>query len=77
MTLSDKFSNKEKEFLTQKGKQKIMGEIPKLDMVRPAQEHAEQILGNLIASLGYTPIFKARPVYQEFDFVRLINDQEP
>ena len=54
-----------------------MGEIPKLDMVRPAQEHAEQILGNLIASLGYTPIFKARPVYQEFDFVRLINDQEP
>ncbi len=75
--LRDKFSNKEKEFLTQKGKQKIMGEIPKLDMVRPAQEHAEQILGNLIASLGYTPIFKARPVYQEFDFVRLINDQEP
>ncbi len=53
---------------------KIMGQIPQLDMVQPAQEHAEQIIGNLIASLGYTPIFRVRPVYQEFDFVRLIKD---
>ncbi len=70
----DNFSNKEKEFLTKKGKLKIMGEIPQLDMVRPAQEHAEQIIGNLLSSLGYTPIFKVRPEYQEFDFVRLIKD---
>ena len=75
--LRDKFSNKEKEFLTQKGKMKIMGEIPQLDMIRPAQEHAEQILGNLISSLGYTPVFKVRPEYQEFDFVRLIQDYTP
>ena len=31
----------------------------------PAQEHAEQILGNLIASLGLQPVFRARPVYLE------------
>lgn len=74
--MRDKFSAKEKEFLTQQGKMKIMGELPKMDLVQPAQEHAEQVMGNLLTALGYKPVFKARPVYEEFDFVRLINDVE-
>ena len=74
--MRDHFSAKEKEFLTQQGKMKIMGELPQMDLVQPAQEHAEQVLGNLISALGYKPVFRARPVYEEFDFVRLINDVE-
>ena len=74
--MRDNFSAKEKEFLTKQGKMKIMGELPQMDLVEPAQEHAEQVLGNLISALGYTPVFRAKPVYEEFDFVRLINDVE-
>lgn len=74
--IRDQFSGKEKEFLTTKGKMKIMGELPQMDLVQPAQEHAEQVLGNLITALGYKPVFRARPVYEESDFVRLIIDME-
>ena len=70
------FTAKEQEFLTQQGKMKIMGELPDMDLVQPAQEHAEQVLGNMISALGYKAVFRARPVYEEFDFVRLINDVE-
>ena len=72
----DEFSAKEKEFLTRQGKMKIMGELSQMDLVEPAQEHAEQVLGNMISALGYKPVFRAKPVYEEFDFVRLINDVE-
>ena len=74
--MRDHFSAKEKEFLTKQGKQKIMAQLPDMDLVLPAQEHAEQVLGNLVAALGYKPVFRARPVYEEFDFVRLVNDLE-
>lgn len=74
--MRDRFSGNEKEFLTKKGKEKIMAQLPDMDLVQPAQEHAEQVIGNLVAALGYKAVFRARPVYEEFDFVRLINDVE-
>ena len=72
--MSQEFTAREKEFLTRKGKEKIMEQIPDMDLIAPAQQHAELVLSNLISSMGYTPVFKARPVYREFDFVRLIQD---
>ena len=45
-----------------------------LDLIVPAQEHAEQIVANLILSAGYTPVFRARPVYSENEIIRLIKD---
>lgn len=72
--MRENFSAKEKEFLTQKGKEKIMAQIPKMDLIAPAQQHAELVLSTLISSMGYTPVFKARPVYRELDFVRLIQE---
>lgn len=74
--MRDRFSATEKEFLTKQGKEKIMAQLPDMDLVLPAQEHAEQVIGNLIAALGYKAVFRARPIYEEFDFVRLINDVE-
>lgn len=72
--MRQEFTAREKEFLTRKGKEKIMEQIPDMDLIAPAQQHAELVLSNLISSMGYTPVFKARPVYREFDFVRLIQD---
>ena len=72
--LRHQFSNKEKEFLTRQGRVKILEDMGNLDLIVPAQEHAEQIVANLILSAGYTPVFRARPVYSENEIIRLIKD---
>lgn len=68
------FSGEEKEFLTRKGRMKILEDLSQLDLVVPAQEHAEQILGNLIAGLGLQPVFRARPVYLEKEIIRFVKE---
>lgn len=72
--LRDKFSNREKEFLTRKGRIKILEDMGNLDLIEPAQEHAEQIVANLIRGMGYTPVFKARPIYTERELIRFVKE---
>ena len=72
--LRDHFTNKEKEFLTKKGKQHLQKQIVKLDILQTAQEHAEQILTNMLLALGYKPVFKTKPVYSEYDIIRFIKE---
>ncbi len=71
--LRDQFSNREKEFLTDKGKKDLVRQIEKLDIVAPAQEHAEQIMTTFFNRMGYKPVFRSRPLYSENDFIRFIN----
>jgi hypothetical protein len=40
----------------------------------PAQEHAEQIVANLILRMGYTPVFRARPIYDERELIRFVKE---
>ena len=72
--LRDKFTNREKEFLTRKGRIKILEDMGNLDLIVPAQEHAEQIVANLILSMGYTPVFRARPIYDERELIRFVKE---
>ncbi len=72
--LRDKFSNREKEFLTRKGRVRILEDMGSLDLIQPAQEHAEQIVSNLIRGMGFTPVFKARPIYDEREIIRFVKD---
>ena len=72
--LRDKFSNREKEFLTRKGRVKILEDMGNLDLIQPAQEHAEQIVSNLIRGMGYTPVFRARPIYDEREIIRFVKE---
>ena len=48
-------------------------QVTHLDIIQPAQEHAEQIVGNVVRKLGYTPVFRSRPVYSERDILNFIN----
>jgi hypothetical protein len=70
----DKFSSQEKEFLTRKGRIKILSQLSKLDLIQPAQEHAEATIANIISSLGYTPVLKAKPVYAENEIIRFVKE---
>ncbi len=72
--LRDKFSNREKEFLTRKGRVKILEDMGNLDLIQPAQEHAEQIVSNLIRGMGYKPVLRARPIYDEREIIRFVKD---
>ena len=72
--LRDKFSNREKEFLTRKGRIKILEDMGNLDLIQPAQEHAEQIVSNLIKGMGYKPVFRVRPIYDEREIIRFVKD---
>ena len=72
--LRDKFSNREKEFLTRKGRIKILEDMGNLDLIQPAQEHAEQIVSNLIRGMGYKPVLRARPIYDEREIIRFVKD---
>ena len=72
--LRDKFSNREKEFLTRKGRIKILEDMGNLDLIQPAQEHAEQIVSNLIRGMGYKPVLRARPIYDEREMIRFVKD---
>ena len=70
--MRDQFSNREKEFLTRKGRVKILSDMSSLDLVVPAQEHAEQIITNLFNSLGYKPVFRQRPVYSDNELIQFV-----
>lgn len=72
--LRDKFSNREKEFLTRKGRVKILEDMAHLDLIQPAQEHAEQIVSNLIRGMGYKPVLRARPIYDEREIIRFVKE---
>lgn len=72
--LRDKFSNREKEFLTRKGRIKILEDMGNLDLIQPAQEHAEQIVSNLIRGMGYKPVLRARPIYDEREIISFVKD---
>ena len=72
--LRDKFSNREKEFLTRKGRVKILEDMGNLDLIQPAQEHAEQIVSNLIRGMGYKPVLRARPIYDEREIIRFVKN---
>ncbi len=71
--LRDKFSAKEKEFLTRKGRIKILEEMSALDLIAPAQDHAEQIVTNFLNSLGLKPVFQ-RPNYSEKEIIRFVKE---
>lgn len=48
------FSEQEKAILARQGRNKIIRALPNLDIVRPAQEHAKQVLTGMTKALGYT-----------------------
>ena len=70
--MRDEFSNREKEFLTRKGRMKIVSDLSSLDLVVPAQEHAEQLITHLLNSFGYKPVFRKRPVYTERELLQFV-----
>ena len=51
---------------------RLVQQITHLDIIQPAQEHAEQIVGNVVRKLGYTPVFRSRAVYSERDILNFI-----
>ena len=72
--LRSEFTGQEKEFLTRKGRMRILEDLGQLDLIVPAQEHAEQVLGNIVASMGLQPVFRTRAVYTDGEIIRFVKE---
>jgi hypothetical protein len=70
------FSAEELTEIASKGREAIEQKLYEYDLIEPAQDQAEVIIGSIVRKMGLEPVFERHPVYENQELIRFVSPHQ-